>query len=139
MDKEEFNVYGLLAVLELLTTSKTYLDEYIVKYPENETDALSYSVDPQCKCRENLIKHFNSNAKDVGDFTKEFIVNNSTELNWAEFIKRYETHSAPGTIVKIDKTPEAYRNLINQMQTERWAFRHMSVTVEDDKYAIFFA
>ena len=139
MDNEEFNVYGLLAVLELLTTSKTYLDEYIAKYPENESDALSYSVDPGCKCRDNLIKHYNSNTKDVGDFTKEFIVNNSTELNWTDFIKRYETHPVAGTFVKIDKTPEAYRNLIQQMQAERWTFRHMSVTSEDDKYTIFFA
>jgi hypothetical protein len=139
MDEQEFNIYGLLAVLELLTTSKKFLDAYVEKYQENEADALSYSVDPGCNCRDNLIKHYNSNAKDVNEFTRTFITNNSSELNWSDFIQRNETNPVAGKIVEIEKTPEAYANLVRQMHNERWVFRHMNITTDENSYVIFFA
>ena len=139
MNEEEFNAYGLLAVLELLTSSQIFLNEYTTKYPKNEADALSFSVDPNCPCRNTLINHYNSNHKEVGDFTKEFIVNNSTELNWVEFIEKYKTFSAAGKRFKIDKTEEAYAEFTLKMHRERWVFRHMSILAEGDKYVIFFA
>jgi len=139
MNESEFNIYGMLAVLELLTSSQKYLDAYTEEYPENKTDALSYSVDPNCSCRENLIKHYNSNTVGVNEFTRTFITNNSTEMNWADFIRRNETHPAAGKLIKIDKTPEAYFNLVQQMHNERWVFRHMNITTDDNSYVIFFA
>ena len=139
MNEEQFNIYGLLAVLELLTTSKKFLDAYIEKYQENEADALSYSVDPGCNCRSNLIQHYNSNTQDVNEFTRTFITNNSTELDWVDFIRRNETNPVAGKIVKIDKTPEAYANLVQQMHNERWVFRHMNITTEGESYVILFA
>ena len=139
MNDEEFNAYSLLAVLELLSSSKTFLNEYITKFPDNEQDALSFSVDTTCPCRDNLISHYNSNRAEVNEFTKEFIVNNSTELNWPAFIDKYKTFSAAGTRVKIDKTDTAYAELCAQMHRERWVFRHMSILEEDDKYVVFFA
>ena len=139
MNENEFNIYGLLAVLELLTTSKKFLDAYIEKYQENEDDALSYSVDPGCNCRDNLIKHYNSNAKDVNEFTRTFITNNSTELNWSDFIQRNETNPVAGKIVKIEKTAAAYAALVQQMHGERWVFRHMNITTDGNSYVIFFA
>lgn len=139
MNEEEFNIYGLLAVLELLTTSQTFLNEYTTKYPENGADAQRFSVDPNCPSRNNLINHYNSNHTEVGDFTKEFILNNSTELNWVEFIEKYKTFTAAGKRFKIDKTDEAYAEFIMKMHKERWVFRHISIISEEDKYVIFFA
>ena len=139
MNEEEFNAYSMLAVMELLATSKTFLNEYITKFPENETDARSFSTDNTSPCRTNLISHYNNNIVVVSNFTKEFIVNNSTELNWVEFINKYKTFPASGTRVKIDKTDEAYADLIAQMHRERWVFRYMSIISEEDKYVVFFA
>ena len=139
MNQDEFNKYALLAVLELLTTSQKFLNAYIQKYPTNETHALSFSVDPGCDCRGDIIKHYEENTNDVNLFTHEFIENNSTELNWADFVRRHQTTPVAGKVVKIEKTSEAYANLIQQMHNERWVFRHMNVTTDDNAYVIFFA
>jgi hypothetical protein len=128
-----------LAILELLTTSKKFLDAYIQKYPENESHALSFSVDPGCECRRDIIKHYEASTDDVNLFTHTFIENNSTELNWTDFVHRHQTTPVAGQIVKIDKTPEAYANLIQQMHDNKWVFRHMNVVVDGDSYLIFFA
>ncbi len=139
MNEDEFNIYGLLAVLELLRNSQKFLDAYIEKYKDNETDAMSYSVDPHCKCRDNLVNHYNSNSKDVNDFTRNFITNNSTELDWVDFVRRNQTTPVAGKIVTIPKNPEDYATLVQQMHNERWVFRHMNVAVDGDSYVFFFA
>lgn len=139
MNQDEFNTYALLAILELLTTSQKFLNAYIQKYPSNETHALSFSVDPGCECRDDIIKHYKENTEDANSFAREFIENNSTELNWADFVRRHQTTPVAGKVVKIDKTPEAYASLVQQMHNERWVFRHMNVTADEDSYVIFFA
>ena len=131
--------YGVQVVLELIQNSQKYLDAYVKEYPDNISNALSFSTNPNCSCRNHLISHYNNNQELVDQFTAKFLQTNPSELNWNEFDKKHRQHFAAGSIVKIDKTQEAYSNLIQKMQREKWVFHHMSVTSEDDKYTIFFA
>lgn len=139
MNEEEYNAYSILVVFELLTTSLKYLNEYTTKYPTNKSVAESFSKKPSENTQSTLVNHYESNQQDVDDFTKQFIENNSTELDWTRFLNKYKTFPASGQIFKIDKTAEAYMEFVTRMQAERWVFRHMSVAVEDDKYVLFFA
>jgi hypothetical protein len=139
MKKEEISFYGIMIILELIPTSKKYLDAYTKEFPENEGDALSYSVDTSCQCKDNLINHYNSNPELVNDFNSLFIENNPNEIDWIDFVKRHEVTNVAGTFVKIEKTPDAYYELTERMSRERWYFRHMSVTSESDNYVVFFA
>ena len=36
MKKEEISFYGIMIILELIPTSKKYLDAYTKEFPENE-------------------------------------------------------------------------------------------------------
>lgn len=131
--------YGVRVVLELIQSSKKYLDLYVKEYPKNISNALSFSTNPNCSCRNQLINHYNDNKEQVDQFTANFLQTHPAELEWGTFEEKYQQFIASGTIVKIDKTQEAYSNLIQKMQREKWVFHHMSVTTEDDKYTIFFA
>ncbi len=138
-NNNNLNAYGVFLVLELLSSSQKYLDTYIQAYPEQEGNALSFSVDPGCSCRTHLINHYKNNQPNVDKLTHEFIAENPNEINLKEFIKKYETVHVAGQYFKIDKTESAYADFVQNMQNQRWAFRFMSVAVEDDKYVIFFA
>ena len=139
MNEEEFNAYSMLIVLELLANSLKYQTEYVSKYPTLEKDAKTFAKTHDEASQENILTHYKSNRADVDDFTKNFIENNSTELDWSKFLEKYKTYPASGQIFKIDKTPEAYMEFVTRMQNERWVFRHMSVTADGDKYVLFFA
>lgn len=139
MKKDEISFYGSMIILELIPLSKNYLQEYIKEFPENEANALSYSVDTQCECRQDLINHYNTNAEQVNEFNSNFIKNFPKEIDWIEFAKKIRVVNVAGTFVHIDKTPEAYYELTEKMSRERWYFRHMSVAVDGESYVVFFA
>lgn len=139
MENNNLNAYNVFLVLELLTTSPKYLDEYITRYPQNEESALSFSVDPECDCRKKIIEHYKGNQLQVNEFTHKFVSENPNEISLKDFIAKYETNHVAGQFFKIDKTESAYAEFVQNMQKERWAFRFMSVTSDEDKYIIFFA
>jgi hypothetical protein len=139
MKKDEISFYGMMIILELIPTSRNYLESYIEKFPENQSDAISYSTDTACDCKQTLIDHYNNNTQEVNEFNSNFVEKFPTEIDWIAFIKRHEVVNVAGTFVEIDKTPEAYYELTERMSRERWAFRHMSVTTDTEKYVVFFA
>jgi hypothetical protein len=138
MDNND-NYTALALLLELLTTSQKYVDAYIERFPEQTENALSFSVDPGCSCKEKIIEHFKNNAEAVDDLTQTFLQNNPLEINLKEFLQRISVNNVAGRMFKIDKTEEAYSNFIDNMKNNRWAFRYMSVAVDGDKYVFFFA
>ena len=133
------NYTALALLLELLTTSQKYVDAYIERFPVQTENALSFSVDPGCSCKEKIIEHFKNNAEAVDDLTQTFLQNNPLEINLKEFLQRISVNNVAGRMFKIDKTEEAYSNFIDNMKNNRWAFRYMSVAVDGDKYVFFFA
>jgi len=133
------NYTALALLLELLTTSQKYVDAYIERFPGQTENALSFSVDPGCSCKEKIIEHFKNNAEAVDDLTQTFLQNNPLEINLKEFLQRISVNNVAGRMFKIDKTEEAYSNFIDNMKNNRWAFRYMSVAVDGDKYVFFFA
>lgn len=139
MKKDEISFYGVMIILELIPTSKNYLDAYIKQFPENQSDALSYSTDTSCSCKQTLIDHYNNNTQIVNEFNSSFVENFPKEIDWIAFVKRHEVVNVAGTFIKIDKTPEAYYELTERMSRERWAFKHMSVSTDEEKYVVFFA
>ena len=104
MNEKDFTTYSTLIVLELLVSSLKYLTEYSTKYPKCKAPAKSFSKTYDAKSQETILTHFRENQSDVDDFTKKFIENNSSELNWADFLEKYKTYPAAGQIFKIDKT-----------------------------------
>ena len=138
-NNNNLNAYGVYLVLELLTTSQKYLDIYIQTFPGQEENALSFSVDPGWSCRTHLIDHYNNNQPAVDSLTHKFVTDHPNEINLKQFIKKYDTVHVAGQYFKIDKTESAYAEFVQNMQTQRWAFRYMSVTADEDKYVIFFA
>ena len=139
MNSENTNYTSLALTLELLTISQKYLEDYIIKFPTMEENALSFSVDPGCSCKNALIEHFKSNTSQVEELNTIFLQNNPTEIDLREFLTKIEVKNVAGKFFKIDKTEEAYANFVQNMQEQRWAFRHISVVSEEDAYVIFFA
>ena len=136
--QENQKKYGVTIVLELIGGSKLFYDAYVKQYPSNLANAMSFSKNPNCTCRNALIKHYNENKSDVDTFTTEFLEEHPAELAIDQFLQKHANKNVVGTIVKIDKTPEAFKNITNQMQSEKWVFRQMSVAVEDNNYVLFF-
>jgi hypothetical protein len=132
------NNYGVQLTLELIQTSKPFYDAYIKEYPDNTANALSYSKNPNCSCRNKLTKHYNENKDKVDQFVQSFLDKMPDQINLQEFTSRHQTKPVSGRIVKIDKTDQAYGELVNQIHREQWTFRHMSIAVDSDKYIFFF-
>ena len=82
---------------------------------------------------------YEKNETTFSEFTHKYIENNSTEFDWNLFISRYEVTFVGGKFFKIEKTEQAYSDLIERMHQERWVFNHMSVTTDGDSYVLFFA
>jgi hypothetical protein len=114
------------------------MNQYIDSYPDMMDNALSFSVDPECSCRESIITHYNENTELVSRFTEKFLAENPTVLDLKQFISKYETNEVSGRFFKIEKTEEAYANFIKTTQEENWIYTHMSVTTDIDSYIIFF-
>lgn len=136
--KENQKKYGVKVVLELLSNSKLFYDLYVKQYPNNLANAMSFSKNPNCTCRNALIKHYNENKKAVDTFTEDFLVEHPSELALDEFLAKHASKSVVGSVIKIEKTEEAFRHVTNKMQSEKWTFRQMSVAVENDQYILFF-
>ena len=139
MNSENTNYTSLALTLELLTTSQKYLEEYIKTFPDMEENALSFSVDPECSCKNAIIQHFNKNTLLVEDLNTIFIHDNPNEIDLRDFLEKLEVKNVAGKFFKIEKTEEAYFNFVQNMKEQRWAFRHISVTTDNDSYVIFFA
>tara|TARA_A100001037_G_scaffold290243_1_gene302863 strand:+ start:31370 stop:31792 length:423 start_codon:yes stop_codon:yes gene_type:complete len=136
--QENQKKYGVQIVLELIGGSKLFYDEYVKAYPTNLANAMSFAKNPNCTCRNALIKHYNENKKEVDDFTIKFLEVHPSELAIDQFLQKHANKNVVGTIVKIDKSPEAFKDITNKMQAEKWVFRQMSVAVEGDNYVLFF-
>tara|TARA_B100002019_G_C21264801_1_gene598776 strand:- start:1863 stop:2285 length:423 start_codon:yes stop_codon:yes gene_type:complete len=132
------NNYGVQLVLELIQNSKPFYEEYIKKYPDNTANALSFSKNPNCSCRSKLTKHYNENKSDVDSFVENFLNKTNDAINLKEFVSRHNTKPVSGRVVRIDKTDQAYGELVTQIHRENWVYRTMSVVAEDDKYVFFF-
>jgi hypothetical protein len=130
--------YGVQLTLELIQTSKIFYEKYIKQYPNNTANALSYSKNPNCSCRNKLTQHYNENKKEVDLFVLEFLKSEPNSINLHEFENKHKTKPVNGRIVRIEKTDEAFGNLTSQIHTEQWTYRSMSVAVEEDKYVFFF-
>lgn len=139
MNSENTNYTTLALTLELLTTSQKYLEEYIKTFPDMEENALSFSVDPGCSCKTAIIEHFNKNLPAIESINTTFIHKNPTEVDLKQFLAKLEVKNVAGKFFKIEKTEEAYFNFVQNMKEQRWAFRHISVTTDNDSYVIFFA
>ena len=59
------------------------------------------------------------------------------EINLKEIIQRLQVKNVAGQYFAIEKTPEAYALFVNNMKENRWAFRHMSVTSDAERFIIF--
>ena len=64
------NVFSVLTNMNpgLIQISKKYLDTYTKEYPANISNALSFSTNPNCSCRNQLISHYNDNKEIVDQF-----------------------------------------------------------------------
>jgi lambda repressor-like predicted transcriptional regulator len=132
------NKYGVQLTLELIQTSKSFYEVYIKEYPDNTANALSYSKNPNCSCRNKLTKHYNENKQKVDSFVANFLGTSPNAINLAEFEQRHKTKPVSGRIVRIEKTDEAYGKLVSTIQNEGWTFRQMSVAVDGNEYVFFF-
>ena len=130
--------YGVKVVLELIQTSTLFYDSYTKQYPNNLANALSFSKNPNCTCRNALIKHYNENKQAVDKFTTDFLQEHPSELAYEQFIQKHGTKNMVGQIVRIDKSEEAYKQLSDKIASERWVFRQMSVAIDEQNYVIFF-
>jgi len=130
--------HGVQLTLELIQTSKSFYEKYIKQYPDNTANALSFSKNPNCSCRNKLTNHYNENKEDVDSFVLSFLKTEPNSINLVDFENRHKTKPVSGRIVKIEKTDEAYGNLVQTIQNEGWAFRSMSVAVDGDEYVFFF-
>lgn len=139
MNSDNNNYTSLALTLELISISAPYQELYINKFPTMEENALSFSVDPGCSCKNKLIEHFKQNTKEVEELNKTFLENHPNEINLKEFLLNIEITNVAGKLFKIDKTEEAYSDFVQNMKEDKWAFRHMSVTADDQHYTIFFA
>jgi len=139
MKSNNINSYGSNLILELILTSEAYMNQYIDLFPDMTDSALSFSVDPECSCRNTIITHYNQNTESVSRFTEKFLAENPTTIDLKKFIIKYEKNEVSGKFFKIDKTTEAYANFIKTTRNENWIYNHMSVSTEDDSYVIFFA
>lgn len=139
MKSNNINSYGSNLILELILTSELYMNQYIDSFPDMTDSVLSFSVDPECSCRNTIITHYNQNTELVSGFTEKFLSENPTVIDLKQFINKYEKNEVSGKFFKIDKTTEAYANFIKTTQSENWIYNHLSVSTEDDSYVIFFA
>ncbi len=130
--------FGVQLTLELIQTSKSFYNNYIKQYPDNTANALSFSKNPNCSCRNKLTKHYNENKQAVDSFVLNFLKTEPNSINLVDFENRHKTKPVSGRIVRIEKTDEAYGNLVQTIQNEGWAFRSMSVAVDGDEYVFFF-
>ena len=118
MNSNETHI-NLGIMLELLRTSFNYQEEYIKTFPENEEHALSYSVDPECSCKQKLIDHYKANFVAVEKLNETFAEKHPNEINLKELISRLEIKNVAGQYFKIQKTPDAYQEFVTNMKEER--------------------
>lgn len=135
---EVYQKHSLKIVLDLIGSSKLYLDAYIKEYPANISNAMSFSKNPNCSCRNFLIKHYNENTQVVDDFTSNFLEENPTEINWEEADEKHTQRDVSGKVFRIPLTDQAYEQFATQMKNEQWAFRFMNITIHNNQYVFMF-
>ena len=73
---------------------------------------------PNCSCRNKLTKHYNENKSDVDSFVENFLNKTNDAINLKEFVSRHNTKPVSGRVVRIDKTDQAYGELVTQIHRE---------------------
>ena len=139
MNSNNITKYGGILLLELILKSEDFLNAYIDKFVEMQDSALSFSVDPECSCKDKIIEHYTKNSEVVADFIGKYISRNPSVIDIKDFLMRHESIYVSGKIFKIEKNEKAYSDFITKIKSEGWHYREMSVAVDADSYTIFFS
>ena len=135
---EVYQKHSLKIVLDLLGSSKTYLDAYVKEYPANISNAMSFSKNPNCSCKNFLIKHYNENTQVVDEFTSNFLEVNPTEIDWKNADEKHTQKDVSGKVFRIPLNDQAYEHFTSQMKNDQWMFRFMNVTIHNNHYVFMF-
>lgn len=139
MDNEKFNTYCSLIFVELAFTSTKFVKQLSEKYKELHDVIVKLVETPSVENQEHLQSLFGHNEESLKKYVHDYLLANESEFDWTTFLDKYEVTPVAGRFYKIDKTEQAYSDLIQKMKTERWVFSYMSVAVEDNSYVVFFA
>lgn len=139
MDTEKFNTYSSVIFIELLYTSKKFLNKIKEDYEELYEIIKELVKSPSDENQEYLKSLYFHNENELKNFINSYLKENESEFSWTTFLKKYESVRVAGKFFKIDKTEKAYKEFVDNMSKSRWSFNYMSVAVENDKYVIFFA
>tara|TARA_B100001057_G_C22847185_1_gene949529 strand:- start:823 stop:1242 length:420 start_codon:yes stop_codon:yes gene_type:complete len=139
MKNENFNAYTALMFIDLIVESNNFYEQLVDKFSDLSTLAEKLHNNPTDQNKDLMFSVYEKNEKTFTEFTHAYIKNNSTEFDWDLFVSRYEVTFVGGKFFEIEKTEQAYADLIEQMHQEKWVFNHMSVTSDANKYVVFFA
>tara|TARA_B100002019_G_scaffold164785_1_gene142303 strand:+ start:1040 stop:1459 length:420 start_codon:yes stop_codon:yes gene_type:complete len=139
MDNEKFNTYCSLIFVELAFTSTKFIKQLSEKYKELHDIIVKLVETPSTENQEHLQSLFSHNEESLKKYVHDYLIENESEFNWTTFLDKYEVTPVAGRFFKIDKTEQAYADLIQKMKTERWVFSYMNVAVEENSYVVFFA
>ena len=139
MNSNNITKYGGILLLELILKSEDFLNAYIDKFVEMQDSALSFSVDPECSCKDKIIDHYKNNSDVVADFIGKYISRNPSVIDIKDFLMRCESVYVSGKIFKIEKTDQAYSDFVLKIKNEGWNYREMSVAIDENFYIIFFS
>jgi hypothetical protein len=99
-------------------------NKFLARFPELRTELEDYRANPRCEtCQQRLMYHISQNRDALGAFIRSLDL---TPEQLEDLQVPVENRGA-GRVFDISNTPEAYRELLEKLDKERYVFRGLTV------------
>lgn len=134
--------YFLDILLYLISKNESFAKDFQALLPDDiKSKVDSFRQNNSCSCKNNLTNFAIQNKEIVFTFMKNFIESHkemSLDFIKEDIEKKYKNLDVSGSIYRIPKNDIAFENFVNFTKEQRFLFKSMSVTAENDQWVIFF-
>lgn len=130
-------IHNLFDALPILISNDNIFNQLKNDFPETLADLISFKDNPNCSCKNRLIKFFTDKIQQNTNLLNKYIENNialQNDINNATNLRLSNNYS--GRIITIEKTPEAWQQLSLTMVGKM--FRSFSLIEKEDKILVYF-
>lgn len=138
-DNPIFNQYLQFVVLQLIQNDVLFIKNFKEFAPEIQEKIDSYSKNPNCSCRTNIINYINENYFKVKDFVLSFLEQNpQVKVDLQSIENQFKVTPVRGQIFRIPKNDKAFEEFFKHTVSNKFQYSHFSVVADGDSWAIFF-
>ncbi len=145
IEQEKLDKYVVVLALKLIQTNEAFREDFLKIAGSIYADVISFTANSNCSCRGKVVRFIVDNQVVVKNMLSSWESKEGNDITpllseaEQEFVSKVNEVRLDGRVFHIEKTEQAYNELIKSISPagQKALFRGLSVLDTGDKWAIF--